>query len=331
MNKVMVIAEAGVNHNGDIKIAKQLIDAASAAGADAVKFQTYQTNLLAAIDVKKADYQIRNTGSTHSQYEMLKELELSYEDFENLYDYCAYRNIMFLSSPFDEESMEFLDQLGMEILKIPSGEITNYTYLLKASSQNKPILLSTGMSTLDEIKDAVNLLDPGRNPITLLHCVSNYPTPAEEANLNAIKKLRETFLVPVGYSDHTAGIEIPIAAAALGACVIEKHMTLDKTMPGPDHRASLEPDEFKQMTDGIRIMEQAMGDGSKIPSKEELKNRESVRKYLVAAKDMNKGEVLTQSHLCAKRCGFGISPMKIPELLGTTANRDYKENERMKL
>lgn len=292
MNRVMIIAEAGVNHNGDLNTAKRLVDAAREAGADAVKFQTYRTEFLAVRDAIKAEYQYRNTGNSLSQYEMLKELELSYDSFKELSLYCASRSIMFLSSPFDETSMEYLDQLGVGIIKIPSGEITNYVYLKKAASLQKPIILSTGMSTMEEIKEALELLDEGGQDITLLHCTSAYPTPMEEVNLNAMSHMKQVFSRNVGYSDHTMGIEVAIAAAALGACVIEKHMTLDKTMPGPDHRLSLEPEEFKLMTDSIRNIEIALGNGHKEPSKEEFKNRDRVRKFLVASRDIKKGSYL---------------------------------------
>lgn len=327
MNKIMIIAEAGVNHNGSLDIARKLVDAAWAAGADAVKFQTFCAELLALPDAKKADYQSRNTGKNNSQYEMLKELELSQSDFTFLYQYCAYRGIQFLSSPFDEESMEYLDHLGMEIIKIPSGEITDYRYLKKAAELKKPVILSTGMSTPKEIRDALNLLDAGGQDITLLHCSSIYPTPMEDVNLNAMVTLRDTFHRKTGYSDHTAGIEVAVAAAALGACVIEKHMTLDKTMPGPDHKMSLEPDEFKQMADSLRNIEKAMGSGIKTPAQEELKNRDQVRKFLVAAKDIKRGEPYTMENLCARRCSLGISPMELPRILGTPAGRNYRKDE----
>lgn len=327
MNKIMIIAEAGINHNGDMKIARQLIDAASVTGADAVKFQTFCTERLVVPGAQKAEYQIRNTEKTRSQYEMLKELELSLDNFKELFEYCAYRNICFLSSPFDENSMEYLVQLGMELIKIPSGEITNYSYLKKAASLKKPIILSTGMSTEEEIQAALDILDEGGQPITLLQCLSIYPTPIEAVNLNAMVRMKETFHKNTGYSDHTAGIEVAIAAAALGASVIEKHMTLDKTMPGPDHSMSLEPDEFLCMVDSVRNIEKAMGSGIKLPAEEELKNRDHVRKFLVAAKDIKKGEPFSTFNVCAKRCSPGISPMKLPEILGTPAGRDYRKEE----
>lgn len=331
MSRVMIIAEAGVNHNGDLNTAKRLIDGAKEAGADAVKFQTYRANLLAAPSAKKADYQFKNTGKNRSQYEMLKELELSYDNFKELFAYCNDQNIRFLSSPFDEISMEYLDHLGVEIIKIPSGEITNYRYLKKAAALKKPIILSTGMSTIDEIKEALNLLDEGGQEITLLHCSSAYPTPMEDVNLNAMFHLKKAFQKKVGYSDHTMGIEVAVAATALGACVIEKHITLDKTMAGPDHKLSLEPKEFKLMVNSIRNIETAMGTGRKTPSTEELNNRDYVRKFLVAAKEIKKGDLFTMDNLCAKRCSPGISPMRLVSMVGTPSNRDYKTDERIEI
>ncbi|WP_312431209.1 N-acetylneuraminate synthase [Lacrimispora sp.] len=329
MSNVMIIAEAGVNHNGDLSIAKQLVDAASVIGADAVKFQTFRAKHLAVPDARKADYQIENTGQTMSQYEMLKSLELSWQEFEELYQYCSFRRIQFLSSPFDEESLLFLDRLGVDLIKIPSGEITNYGYLKKTATLKKPVILSTGMSTEEEVGEALKILEEGGQEIILLHCSSSYPTLMEDVNLNAMNTLKHKFNKRVGYSDHTPGIEVAIAAAALGACVIEKHMTLDKTMPGPDHKASLEPDEFLQMVDSIRNIEAALGDGVKKPAQAEQKNRDYVRKYLVASREIKKGEAFTLQNLCAKRCAYGVSPMKIPSLLGTAAQRDYGKDERI--
>ncbi|MEY8355929.1 N-acetylneuraminate synthase [Lachnospiraceae bacterium 54-53] len=329
MNKIMIIAEAGVNHNGDIHTARQLIDAASAAGADAVKFQTFRAERLAVPYAGKAEYQKKNTGPSPSQYDMLKELELSWKDFESLYHYCSLKKIKFLSSPFDEESIDFLDRLGVDFIKIPSGEITNYQYLQKTASIKKPVILSTGMATLEEIGQALELLDKSGREIILLHCSSAYPAPMKDVNLKAMHTLKEVFHKRTGYSDHTLGLEVSMAAAALGACVIEKHMTLDKTMPGPDHKISLEPEEFKGLVDGIRNIEEALGNGIKQPAKAEMKNREFVRKYLVAAKEIKKGEAFTTDNLCAKRCGYGISPMKIHDLLGKPAQRDYLKDERI--
>ena len=329
MSKIMIIAEAGVNHNGDLNIAKQLIDAASITGADAIKFQTFQAEHLAVPKAGKADYQIENTGKDMSQYEMLKSLELSWQEFEELFQYCAFRHIRFLSSPFDEESLLFLHRLGVDLIKIPSGEITNYGYLKKIASLKKKVILSTGMSTEDEIGEALEILENSGQEIILLHCSSAYPTMMQDVNLNAMITLKRRFHKQVGYSDHTPGIEVAVAAAALGACVIEKHMTLDKTMPGPDHKASLEPDEFKHMVDSIRNIELALGDGIKKPTQAELKNRDHVRKYLVAAREIKQGEAFTPHNLCAKRCGYGISPMKLHSLLGRAAQRDYEKDERI--
>ena len=329
MNNIMIIAEAGVNHNGDINTAKQLIDAAWAAGADAIKFQTFKAERLAVPDARKAEYQIHNTGRSLSQFEMLKELELSWKDFEELYNYCSAKNIRFLSSPFDEESADFLDQLGVEIIKIPSGEITNYLYLKKIASLKKPVILSTGMATVEEIDQALDLLNESGREIILLHCSSVYPTPMMDVNLRAMNTLNKIFHKRVGYSDHTMGIEVATAAAALGACVIEKHMTLDKTMAGPDHKASLEPDEFRRLVHAIRNIEEALGSGVKEPTESELKNRDCVRKYLVAAKEIKKGEVFTLDNLCAKRCGYGLSPMKLNDMLGKAAKKDYLKDERI--
>lgn len=329
MNKVMIIAEAGVNHNGNLGTAIQLIDAASYTGADAIKFQTYRTDSLAAPEAKKAEYQRKNTGNSLSQYNMLKELELSQKDFQELYRYCLARHITFLSSPFDEESVDFLDKLGVDTIKIPSGEITNYRYLNKIATLNKKIILSTGMATVEEIGEALEVLNKNAGEILLLHCSSTYPTPMQDVNLNAMCTLRQMFHKKTGYSDHTLGIEVPIAAAALGACVIEKHFTLDRTMAGPDHKISLEPDEFKRMVDSVRNIEQALGDGVKKPTEAELKNRDYVRKYLVAAKEIRQGEVFTQDNLCAKRCGYGITPMRLNSMLGKTSGRNYKKDERI--
>jgi N,N'-diacetyllegionaminate synthase len=325
----MMIAEVGVNHNGDVGTAKKLIDAACEAGADAVKFQIFKTEYLAVLDAKKAQYQVHNTGNEKSQFEMLKELELSEEDFRELFSYCSIKNMKFLASPFDEKSADFLGGLGVEIIKIPSGEITNYMYLKKIASLNKQIIMSTGMATIQEIAEALAILNENKQKVILLHCTSSYPTPMQEVNLNAMQTLKRTFHKEVGYSDHTPGIEVSIAAATLGACVIEKHITLDKNSPGPDHSASLEPDEFKKMVQAVRNIEQALGNGRKRPTDKELKNREYVRKSLVASRIIKKGEIFAADNLCAKRAGYGVSPMKMKELLGTKAKRDYETDERI--
>lgn len=329
MNKVQIIAEAGVNHKGDIKLAKMLVDVAAQAGADAIKFQTYKSESLAIQTAKKAEYQILHTKNSSSQFEMLRELELRDAEFLELSKYCEKKNIQFLSSPFDVESIEFLHRLGMDTIKIPSGEITNYFYLKKLAALNKRIILSTGMATLEEIEQALAVLDKNSKEIILLHCTTSYPTLMEDVNLKAMCTLKEVFHKNVGFSDHTLGIEASIAAVALGACVIEKHFTLDNSMPGPDHKMSLEPDELKRLVKAIRNIEQALGDGNKKPTPEELKNQEFVRKSLVAARDIIHGEIFTEENLCAKRAGYGISPMRLHELIGSNATRNYKKDERI--
>lgn len=329
MNHVMVIAEAGVNHNGDLETAKKLVDVAYYAKADAVKFQCFNTKKLVVPSLKKAGYQLEHTNETHSQFEMLKELELSKEQLTELYAYCESRNIMFLCSAFEEESLTFLDSLGIGMLKIPSGEITNYPYLKQIAAMSQDVILSTGMSSIEEIKAALNVLEstnPDRN-ITLLHCISAYPTKVAEANLKVIITLKEEFKKQTGFSDHTIGMEASIAAVTLGACVIEKHITLEKEMEGPDHQASMEPEEFACFVRTIREIEKGLGDGRKMVSKEELENQKFVRKCLVAAKSIKEGELFTENNICAKRAGIGISPMRINEILGTAAKKEYEEDE----
>ena len=330
MNKVFIIAEAGVNHNGDINLAKKLIDVAKEAGADAVKFQTFKAENLVSKSAKKADYQVENTGNNESQYEMIKKLELSFDDFIELKKYCDEKGIMFLSTPFDDESIEFLNNLGIEIFKIPSGEITNLPYLRKIGKLEKKVILSTGMADLGEIEDALDvLINSGtkKENITVLHANTEYPTPFEDVNLKAMQTISCAFDVDVGYSDHTMGIEVPIAAVAMGAKVIEKHFTLDRNLEGPDHRASLEPDELKAMVSTIRNIEKALGNGIKKPSKSEKKNIEVARKSIVAKRDIKKGEKFSEENLTVKRPGNGISPMRWDEIIGKVANRDYKEDE----
>ncbi len=328
MNRVFVIAEAGVNHNGDIEIAKQLIDAASEAGADAVKFQTFQADSLVCRTAKKAEYQLETTDRTETQYDMLKKLELTPQMHRELIEHCLKRNIMFLSTPFDLESIKLLSELGMQIYKIPSGEITNLPYLREIAKQQKKIILSTGMSSMDEVKAAVNVLkNNGTEDITLLHCNTQYPTPISDVNLLAMVKMREETGLPVGYSDHTQGIEVPIAAAALGAEVIEKHFTLDRKMEGPDHKASLEPQELMQMVVGIRKIESALGSKIKQVSESEMTNVAIVRKSIVAAANIKRGEKYTEKNLTTKRPATGISPMLWDEVIGKTADRDYKVDE----
>lgn len=326
--KVFIIAEAGDNHNGDYNLALQLVDKAVEAGADCVKFQTFVTENVISKFGQKAEYQKENTGSEESQFDMVKKLELSFEQFRSIQQYCKEKGIMFLSTPFDLESVDFLEEIGIPFWKIPSGEITNLPYLEKIASTGKDIILSTGMCTMDEIERALSVLRKnGAGQITLLHCNTEYPTPMEDVNLHAMRKMEDVFQVPVGYSDHTAGIEVPIAAAALGASVIEKHFTLDKNMEGPDHKASLEPEELKQMVASIRNIEKAIGSGEKKPSPSEKKNISIARKSIVAKRDIRKGEKLTEDNLSVKRPGDGISPMRWYEIVGTAAVKDFKEDE----
>lgn len=328
MNRVFIIAEAGVNHNGDIRLAKKLIDVAKEAGADAVKFQTFKAELGISQFAEKAEYQKERTGNEESQLDMVKKLELSFDDFSELKAYCEAKGILFLSTPFDFESILFLNELNMPIFKIPSGEITNLPYLIKVANTEKPVIMSTGMCEMNEIKEAINILKQnGAKHITLLHCNTQYPTPFEDANIKAMIDLKKYFGLPVGYSDHTLGIEAPIAAVALGAEVIEKHFTLDKTMEGPDHKASLEPEELKAMISAIRHLELALGDGIKKPSSSELANKVIARKSIVAKVDIKAGELFTENNLTVKRPGNGISPMQWFEVLGQKANRDFQEDE----
>ncbi|MDF1613504.1 N-acetylneuraminate synthase [Desulfurivibrio dismutans] len=327
---VFIIAEAGVNHNGDLELAKKLIDAAAAAGADAVKFQTFKAESLVARDAPKAAYQQRNSGGEESQYEMLKRLELSEEQFVVLHGYCQSQGIEFLSTAFDLKSVDFLASLGLEIFKIPSGEITNLPYLRKVGGLGKKIILSTGMADLEEVEAALAALEQAgttREGITVLQCTTEYPTPMAEVNLRAMATIARQCRVAVGFSDHTEGIEAAIAAAALGAKVVEKHFTLDKTLPGPDHKASLEPDELRAMVRAIRNIEKALGDGIKRPGPSELPNRTVARKSIVAARDIKKGEQFTAKNLTVKRPGGGISPMRWDEMLGQTAGRDFDQDE----
>ena len=332
MSRVFIIAEAGVNHNGDIKIAKRLIDAAVGAGADAVKFQTFKAENLVCKTAQKAEYQMKTTNQSETQYDMLKKLELTEQMHKELMEYCMKKNILFLSTPFDVESIKLLSGLGMQTFKIPSGEITNLPYLRETAKQQKKVILSTGLSSMDEVKAAVDVLkDSGAKDITLLHCNTQYPTPVPDVNLLAMVKMREELGLPVGYSDHTQGIEIPIAAAALGAVVIEKHFTLDKNMEGPDHKASLEPLELKQMVESIRKTELALGNGIKQASESEKTNVEIVRKSIVAAVNIKKGEKYTEKNLTTKRPGNGINPMRCDEIIGMTSDRDYKTDEMIQI
>lgn len=325
----MIIAEAGVNHNGNLNLAKKMVDAASEAGADAIKFQTFKTENLVVRTAKKAEYQILHTGNTLSQYEMLKKLELDQVAFSELFKYCIMKNIKFISSPFDLDSIDFLDALGIDTFKIPSGEITNYLYLKKIATLNKKIILSTGMATMDEIKEALDVLKGNSESLILLHCTTSYPALMQDVNLKAMCTMKRIFHKEVGYSDHTVGIEAAVAAVALGACVIEKHFTLDMSLPGPDHRMSLEPDELKKLIQAIRNVEQALGDGLKRPTSVELLNRKFVRKSLVAAKTIKQGEIFSEDNVCAKRPGDGISPMMWNKLKGCPAKRNYEKEERI--
>ena len=332
MDKVFIIAEAGINHNGSIDLAKKLIDAAVQAKVDAVKFQTFISTKVIVRNAKKARYQIELTDPEESQLDMVKKLELSFAEFRELKKYCDSKSIMFLSTPFDLESIDFLNELGIEIFKIPSGEITNYPYLKKIGKLNKKVILSTGMSYMKEINDAIQILrENGTRDITVLHCNTEYPTPMEDVNLNAMNTIKEKLNVEIGYSDHTIGIEVPIAAVAMGAKVIEKHFTLDKNMDGPDHKASLEPSELKEMVKAIRNIEKAMGNGIKSPSKSEIKNLNIARKSIVANRFIKKGEKFTEDNLTCKRPGGGLSPMKWEVVIGEIAKKDFKEDEMIKL
>ncbi len=323
-----IIAEAGVNHNGSYELACRLVDAAKAAGADCVKFQTFRAEELTSVHAEKAAYQKVNMGGDSTQIEMLRKLELTKSEFENLKAYCVKTDIDFLSTPFDLESIVFLDGLGVPFWKIPSGEVTNLPYLLALAKTKKPVVMSTGMCELEEIRAAVkSLTDKGTPEITLLQCNTEYPTPYGDVNLRAIQTLRKEFGLKTGYSDHTLGIEVPIAAATLGAVIIEKHFTLDRNMEGPDHKASLEPDELAAMVRCIRNVERALGDGVKTVSESERKNLDIVRKSIVARCAISKGEVLTEKNITAKRPGNGISPMCWFDVLGKTASHSYEKDE----
>ena len=324
----IIIAEAGVNHNGSVKLAKQMIEEAAKAGADYIKFQTFKPEKLVSKYAQKADYQKKMTGSQESQLQMLEKLALSYDDFVELKKYCEQIGIGFLSTPFDEDSIRFLDSLDMDFWKIPSGEITNYPYLVQVAQTGRDIVLSTGMCEMDEIADAMKVLEEnGAGNISLLHCNTEYPTPYEDVNLLAMNQMREVFNKQVGYSDHTVGIEVPIAAVALGAEIIEKHFTLDKNMEGPDHKASLEPLELSQMICSIRHIEKSLGDGNKKRTASEQQNVVAVRKSIVAKCEIHKGELFTEKNLTVKRPSNGISPMKWNEIIGTRAKRDFLEDE----
>lgn len=332
MNKVFIIAEAGVNHNGNIEIAKRLIDEGAKAGVDAVKFQTFKAENLVTKSAKQAEYQVKNLNKETSQLQMLKKLELDYNIHKYLSDYCKEKNVMFLSSAFDIESINLLNELGIEIFKIPSGEIENVPYLKAVAKTGKKVILSTGMSDLSDIEFALDVLKSnGANDIAVLHCNTDYPTKMSDVNLNAMNTIKEAFKVEVGYSDHTNGIEVPIAAVALGAKIIEKHFTLDKNMDGPDHKASLEPHEIKEMVDCIRNIEVALGNGIKKPTEVELKNKLVARKSIVCLNDIKEGDIYSEDNLCIKRPGSGISPKEWNNIIGKKANRDYKKDELIEL
>ena len=324
----LIVAEAGVNHNGSIELAKKLADKAKEIGADIVKYQTAKPQNLVSRYAKMAVYQMQNIGVEESQYSMLSKLTLPFDAFYEIYDHCRKIGIQFLSTPFETDSIDFLSGFDMPFWKIPSGEITNLPYLIKIAKTEKPVVLSTGMANLDEVRAAIEILkNNGTSRITVLQCNTQYPTPYEDVNLNAMLTMKNEFGVNVGYSDHTLGIEIPIAAVAMGATVIEKHFTLDRNMEGPDHKASLEPAEFKTMINSIRNVEVAMGDGIKKTSRSEAENIVVVRKSIIAKRDIKKGEILTDENITTKRPGCGISPMKWYEVIGTMAKRDFTEDE----
>ena len=329
--RTLIIAEAGVNHNGDINLAKKLIAAAATAGADLVKFQTFSAKNLVSLSAPKAEYQKKTTNSIETQLEMIQKLELSREDHKALIEECRLKGIGFFSTAFDFQSFDLLMELGcLEQIKIPSGELTNLPLLRYMSRFGKPLILSTGMANLGEIEAAIEAVEAAGTPrylITVLHCTTEYPTPMEDVNLRAMVAMKSAFGVSTGYSDHTPGIEIPIAAVALGATVIEKHFTLDRNLPGPDHKASLEPHELKAMVGGIRNVERALGDGVKRPSPSELKNKPIARKSLVATKPITAGEAFSAENIGAKRPGTGLSPMLWDEIVGRTATKDFAVDE----
>lgn len=334
LKSTLIIAEAGVNHNGSIDLAYKLIDAAADAGADMVKFQTFTADRLVTKSASKAEYQNQTTDAEESQYGMLRKLELSRQMHEELIFYCSKRGIGFFSTGFDNESLDMLIELGLELIKIPSGEITNLFFLRHVGSLGKPVILSTGMANLGEIEEAINVLTEAgvsREQICVLHCNTEYPTPMEDVNLQAMLGIRQALQVEIGYSDHTQGITVPVAAVALGATVVEKHLTLDRSLPGPDQLASLEPEEFAEMVKAIRNVERAIGDGIKRPSTSEAKNKQIVRKSLVASREISKGERYSEENVCAKRPGTGISPMRWDDVRGRVSPRYYKKDELVEL
>lgn len=332
MDKVFIIAEAGVNHNGDIDLAYKLIDKAVEAKVDAIKFQTFIAEKLVSVYAPKAEYQIENTRSSESQLEMVKKLELSFESFKKLSEYCSQKGIKFLSTGFDFDSIDFLNNLGMDIFKIPSGEITNLPYLIKVAKLNKDIILSTGMCHMNEIRDAYEVLKKyGAGSVSILHCNTEYPTPMKDVNLLAMNEIKKEFDCNIGYSDHTIGIEISIAAVALGAKIIEKHFTLDRNLEGPDHKASLEPHELKYMVQAIRNIELAIGSEKKVASESEEKNKKIARRSIVAKRNIIEGEIFSEENIATKRPGNGISPMKWFDVIGSKAKRDFSEDEMIEL
>lgn len=325
---VYIIAEAGVNHNGSIELAKRMVDEAKRAGADCIKFQTFKSENLVSKGAAKAEYQKQQTDANESQLDMLKKLELSFDEFAALSEYCKQKDIEFLSTAFDFESIDFLVSLHMKKWKIPSGDITNLPYLIKVARLGQPVILSTGMSTMEDINAAVKVLkENGASEITILHCTTEYPTPYRDVNLNAMKSIQEQFGLPIGYSDHTKGIEIPVAAVAMGAIVIEKHFTLDRNMEGPDHKASLEPNELAAMVSAIRNIEAAIGSGEKMPAESEKKNIAIARKSIVAKRNIPKGAIFTEENITVKRPGYGLSPMRWFEVIGKMALRNFEEDE----
>lgn len=334
MKKTIIIAEAGVNHNGSLELAYKLINEAKKSGADYVKFQSFKAERLVSKTAEKAEYQKKTTKRGETQYEMIKKLELSLENHLDLIKYCKKKNIKFLSSPFDLDSIDLLNELGLEIFKIPSGEIINLPFLRKIGLLGKKVILSTGMANLDEIQNALNILTEygtKKENITVLHCNTEYPTPFKDVNLKAMLTIKKTFNVKVGYSDHTKGIEVPIAAVALGAEIIEKHFTLDRNMEGPDHKASLEPSELKQMVESIRNIEKALGHGIKKVTKSEAKNLIIARKSIVAKKNIKKGEKFSEDNLAVKRPGTGMSPMRWYEVIGKIASKNFDTDDLIEL
>ena len=327
---IVIIAEAGVNHNGDIEIAKNLIDAAVEAGADMVKFQTFKADKLATITAPKANYQIVQTGNLGSQFEMLKSLELSQAMHEELIKYTNAKKIEFISTAFDIQSLQYIKRLGVKRYKLPSGELTNLPYLREIGSFGKPLIISTGMASLEEIRAAVEILEAAgtaRELMTVLHCTTEYPAPYTDVNLTAMQTIKKAIGVEVGYSDHTMGIEIPIAAAALGASIIEKHLTMDQNLPGPDHKASIMPEKFKEMVNCVRNIDIAMGDGVKRLTESELSNVKSVRKSIVASRVISAGENFSEKNVTVKRPGTGLSPMRWDDVIGCCAKKTFKKDE----